>query len=141
MCWQLISQQVNRRQSESSLSRQGDRVAEILKRQFSGLDLSKLEAGLYDMKVAKGTDEYLARFVGWESRKTFAPGADAQEQQLALFAVRTDQGEQLRKLVFLASNKLDDIRRLKLLFTLVFSTRESQVSEWVPTARELEMVK
>jgi len=109
-------------------------VAELLKKQnFSAFDLSKLQANLYDMKVARGTDEYLARFVGWESRK-------AEQQELALFAIRTEQGEQVHRLVFARDDKIDDARRLKMLFALVFSSRTSDVDEWVPTARELELV-
>ena len=110
-------------------------MADVLKQQnFSAFDLSKLQASLYDMKVARGTDEYLARFVGWESRKL-----DRQED-LALFALRMPQGEQLVKLV-LQDGKIDDIRRLKLLFALVFSARPAEGDEWLPTAEELEMVK
>jgi len=108
-------------------------MARILKQQnFSAFDLSKLSSSLYDMKVARGTDEYLARFVGWESR---------QGQDLALFAVKTDQGEQLRKLVFDRQLKVEDQRQLKILFALVFSARTSDVDEWVPTSDELEMVR
>jgi|SRR5579859_1475739 len=108
-------------------------MARILKQQnFSSFDLSKLNASLYDLKVARGTDEYLARFVGWESR---------QEQDLALFAVKTDQGEQLRKLVFDRERKVSDQRQLTMLFALVFSARKSDADEWVPTPDELEMVK
>ena len=110
-------------------------------RNFSAFDLSKLNASLYDMKVARGTDEYLARFVGWESRKTSVNPVESQEQELALFAVRTEQGEQLRKLVFLRSNKVDDSNRLKTLFALIFSSRTSDVEEWALTAKELELVK
>jgi hypothetical protein len=109
-------------------------VAEVLKRQFSGLDLSKLQASLYDMKVARGTDEYLARFVGWESRKD-------EGQELALFAVKIGQNEQIRKLVFEDGAKIEDQRRLKLLFTLLFSSREFENEELTPTQAELEMVK
>jgi hypothetical protein len=110
-------------------------MAELLKQQnFSGFDLLKLQASLYDMKVARGTDEYLARFVGWESRKT-------EQQELALFALRTDSGEQVRRLVFARDNKLEDVSRLKMLFALVFSARASDGEEWVPTAKELELVK
>jgi hypothetical protein len=82
--------------------------------------------------VARGTDEFLARFVGWESR---------QAEEVALFAVRTDQGEQLRKLVFDRAGKVSDERRLKMLFALVFSSRKSDAEEWVPTREELELVK
>ena len=109
-------------------------MAEILKRQFSGLDLSKLQASLYDMKVARGTDEYLARFVGWESRKD-------RDQELALFAVKVGQDEQVRKLVFESGAKIDDPPRLKTLFTLVFSARNFDCEELVPNQQELEMVK
>jgi|SRR5689334_23200933 len=110
-------------------------MAELLKqRNFSAFDLSKLQASLYDMKIARGTDEYLARFVGWESRKD-------ENLELALFAVRVGQGEQIRKLVFDTAGKIDDQRRLKLLFTLLFSAREFENEELVPTAAELEMVK
>jgi hypothetical protein len=109
-------------------------VAKVLKQQnFSAFDLSKLQASLYDMKVACGTDEYLARFVGWESRKEDQP-------ELALFAIRTDEGEQVRKLVF-ADGRIDDARRLKILFALVFSSRGFDVQELVPTQQELENVK
>jgi hypothetical protein len=109
-------------------------VAELLKqRNFSAFDLSKLQANLYDMKVARGTDEYLARFVGWESRKN-------EQQHLALFALRTDSGEQVCRLVF-PDSKIEDVGRLKMLFALVFSARTSDVDEWVPTAKELELVK
>ena len=110
-------------------------MAELLKqRNFSAFDLSKLQASLYDMKVARGTDEYLARFVGWESRND-----DGRE--LALFAVRVGDGEQVRKLLFDAGTKIEDPRRLKTLFTLLFSVREFENEELVPTAAELEMVK
>jgi|SRR5690242_16737025 len=101
---------------------------------FSGFDLSKLQASLYDMKVAHGTDEHLARFVGWESRKD-------EGQELALFAVKVDQGEQVRRLVFNSNAKVEDPRRLKTLFTLVFSARKFENEELVPTQQELEMVK
>jgi hypothetical protein len=108
-------------------------MARILKQQnFSAFDLTKLNSSLYDMKLARGTDESLARFVGWESR---------QEQDLALFAVKTDQGEQLRKLVFDRECKVSDPRQLKMLFALVFAARKSDADEWIPTADELEMVK
>jgi hypothetical protein len=103
-------------------------------RNFSAFDLSKLNASLYDMKVARGTDEYLARFVGWESREN-------EQQHLALFALRTDSGEQVRRLVFARDSKIEDVGRLKMLFALVFSARTSDVDEWVPTAKELELVK
>ena len=109
-------------------------MAEILKRQFSGLDLSKLQASLYDMKLARGTDEYLARFVGWESHKE-------RGQTLALFAVKVGEGEQVFKLIFEGGAKIEDQRRLKLLFTLLFSAREFENQEWIPTQEELEMVK
>jgi hypothetical protein len=110
-------------------------VADVLKQQnFSAFDLSKLEASLYDMKVARGKDQYLARFVGWESLK-------AEQQELALFAIRTEQGEQTRKLVFARSARVDDVSRLKMLFALVFSARKFESEELVPTAEELEMVK
>ena len=110
-------------------------MAELLKQQnFSGFDLSKLQANLYDVKVARGTDEYLARFVGWESRKN-------EQQELALFALRTDSGEQVRRLVFARESKIEDVGRLKILFALIFSARTSDVDEWVPTAKELELVK
>ena len=101
---------------------------------FSGFDLSKLQASLYDMKVARGTDEYLARFVGWESHKK--DGED-----IALFAVKVGQGEQVRKLVFESGEKIEDPRRLKTLFTLVFSARDFENGERIPTRQELEMVK
>jgi len=110
-------------------------VARVLKQQnFSAFDLSKLQANLYDMKVACGTDEYLARFVGWESRKD-------DQAELALFAVRTDGGEQTLKLVFGTGGRIDDTRRLKMLFALVFSSRGLGVQELVPTRQELENVK
>jgi len=109
-------------------------VARVLKQQnFSAFDLSRLQANLYDMKVACGTDEYLARFVGWESR-------NEDQSELALFGIRTDQGEQVRKLVF-AGGRIDDSRRLKMLFALVFSSRGFNVHELVPTPQELENVK
>jgi hypothetical protein len=101
---------------------------------FSGFDLSKLQASLYDMKVARGTDEYLARFVGWESHKE-------EGQDIALFALRIGQGEQVRKLVFESDQKIEDPRRLKTLFTLVFSARDFENGELIPTEQELEMVK
>ena len=101
---------------------------------FSGFDLSKLQASLYDMKVARGTDEYLARVVGWESNKE-----DGQE--VALFALKVDQGEQVRKLVFERGAKIQDSRRLKTLFTLVFSARDFENGELMPTQQELEMVR
>ena len=108
-------------------------MARILKQQnFSAFDLTKLNSSLYDMKLARGTDEYLARFVGWESR---------QDQDLALFAVKTDQGEQLRKLVFDRERKIADQRQLKMLFALVYSARQTDADEWVPTPEELGMVK
>lgn len=109
-------------------------MAEILKRQFSGLDLSKLQASLYDMKLASGTDEYLARFVGWESPKDNG-------RELALFAVKVGQSEQVRKLVFERGARVDDPRRLKMLFTLVFSARKFENEELTPTPQELDMVK
>jgi hypothetical protein len=110
-------------------------VARVLKQQnFSAFDLSKLQANLYDMKVACGTDEYLARFVGWESRKE-------DQAELALFAIKTNDGEQVRKLVLANGNKIDDLRRLKMLFALVFSARGFDVQELVPTPYELENVK
>jgi hypothetical protein len=109
-------------------------LAQLVKRNFSGLDLSKLQASLYDVKVARGTDEYLARFVGWESRKD-------EGQDLALFAVKVGQSEQVRKLVFESDSKVDDPQRLKLLFTLVFSARDFENDELTPTQQELEMVK
>src|SRR6185312_13376448 len=105
-------------------------MAQLFKRSFSGLDLSKLQASLYDMKVAHGTDEYLARFVGWESRP-------ATKEELALFVIRTPQGEQTRKLVFATGEKVEDARRLKLLFALAFSTRSFEAEEITPTADEL----
>ena len=107
----------------------------VVKQNFSGFDLSKLQASLYDIKVAHGTTEHLARFVGWESRN-----AAEDTEDLALFALRTDQGEQVRKLV-LRNGRIDDPRRLKLVFTLVFSAREFENEELVPTPEELEMVK
>ena len=110
-------------------------MAKVLKQQnFSAFDLSKLQANLYDMKVAYGTDEYLARFVGWESRKE-------DQAELALFALRTDEGEQIRKLVLTDSDRIDDTRRLKMLFALTFSSRGFDVQELVPTQQELENVK
>ena len=110
-------------------------MAQLHKQQnFSGFDLSKLQASLYDMKVARGTDEYLARFVGWESRKT-------EGQELALFAVKVGEGEQVRRLVFDTGGKIEDPRRLKMLFTLVFSSRNFENEELMPTQQELEMVK
>ena len=110
-------------------------MARVLKQQnFSAFDLSKLQANLYDMKIACGTDEYLARFVGWESRKE-------DQAELALFAIRTDEGEQVRKLVFANSSRIEDSRRLKMLFALVFSSRGLDVQELVPTPQELENVK
>ena len=110
-------------------------MAQLVKQNFSGFDLAKLQASLYDMKVAHGTTEHLARFVGWESRNT-AEGTE----ELALFALRTDAGEQVRKLI-LRSGRIDDPRRLKLLFTLVFSQREFENEELIPTQHELETVK
>ncbi len=101
---------------------------------FSGFDLSKLQTSLYDMKVARGTDEYLARFVGWESHKE-----DGQE--VALFALKVDQGEQVRKLVFDSGEKIEDPRRLRTLFTLVFSARDFENGALIPTQQELDMVK
>jgi hypothetical protein len=110
-------------------------VARVLKQQnFSAFDLSRLQANLYDMKVACGTDEYLARFVGWESRKE-------DQAELALFALRTDEGEQVRKLVFANGIRIDDTRRLRMLFALVFSSRGFDMQELVPTPQELENVK
>ena len=110
-------------------------MARVLKQQnFSAFDLSKLQANLYDLKVACGTDEYLARFVGWESRKE-------DQSELALFAVRTDEGEQIRRLVFADGSRIDDSRRLKMVFALVFSSRGFDVQELVPTPQELENVK
>jgi hypothetical protein len=109
-------------------------LAQLVKRNFSGLDLSKLQASLYDIKVARGTDEYLARFVGWESRKD-------ESQELALFAVKIGETEEIRKLIFADGGKIEDQRRLKLLFTLVFSAREFENGELAPTQEELEMVK
>ena len=110
-------------------------MAQLHKQQnFSGFDLSKLQASLYDMKVAHGTDEYLARFVGWESRP-------AEEQELALFAIKTNQGELVRKLVFDRESKIEDVRHLKMLFALVFSTRKFETAELTPTPEELEIVK
>jgi len=110
-------------------------VARVLKQQnFSAFDLSKLQANLYDMKVACGTNEYLARFVGWESRKE-------DQAELALFAVKTDEGEQVRKLVFGDGSRIEDLRRLKMLFALVFSSRRFDVQELAPTPQELENVK
>ena len=110
-------------------------MARILKQQnFTAFDLSNLQANLYDMKVARGTDEYLARFVGWESRKEHG-------QELALFAVKVGQGEQVRRLIFENGAKIEDQRRLKLLFTLLFSSRALENEELVPTEEELEMVK
>jgi len=110
-------------------------VARVLKQQnFSAFDLSRLQANLYDMKVACGTDEYLARFVGWESRTE-------DQAELALFAIKTDEGEHIRKLVFDHGSRIDDSRRLKMLFALVFSSRGFDVQELVPTLQELENVK
>jgi hypothetical protein len=110
-------------------------MAQLHKQQnFSGFDLSKLQASLYDMKVARGTDEYLARFVGWESKP-------AEQQELALFAIKTDQGELIRKLVFDRQSKIEDARRLKMLFALVFSARKFETEELAPTQEELEIVK
>ena len=109
-------------------------MAQLFKRSFSGLDLSKLQASLYDMKVAHGTDEYLARFVGWESRP------DSKEE-LALFVIRTPEGERARKLVFATGEKIEDPRRLKLLFALAFSTRNFEVEEITPTPEELNTVQ
>ena len=109
-------------------------MARILKQQnFSAFDLSTLQANLYDMKVARGTDEYLARFVGWESR------AGERREELALFALKTPQGEQIRRLVL--GDRIEDPRRLKLIFALVFSARSPEGEEWVPNPDELEMVK
>ena len=109
-------------------------MAELLKKQnFSAYDISKLQASLYDMKLAHGTTEYLARFVGWESRPS-------EQQELALFAIKTDQGEVVRKLVFASQDKVDDLRRLKLLFALVFSARKFDSEELKPTRKELEIV-
>ncbi|HVH85500.1 MAG TPA: hypothetical protein VM912_02170 [Terriglobales bacterium] len=110
-------------------------MAELLKQQnFSGFDLSKLQASLYDVKLARGTDEYLARFVGWESRTE-------EGHDVALFALKVGQGEQVRRLVFKGGAKIDDPRRLKTLFTLVFSARRFENEELIPTEQELEMVK
>ena len=110
-------------------------MAKVLKQQnFSAFDLSKLQANLYDMKVACGTDEYLARFVGWESRKE-------DQAELALFAIRSDEGEQVRKLVLAPGSRIDDSRPLKMLFALVFASRGFEVQELVPTPQELENVK
>jgi len=109
-------------------------LAQLVKQNFSGFDLSKLQASLYDMKVARGTDEYLARFVGWESRKD-------EGQEVALFAVKIGQGEQIRRLVFGDGGKIEDQRRLKVLFTLVFSAREFENGELAPTQEELDIVK
>ena len=109
-------------------------MAQLVKQNFSGFDLSKLQASLYDMKVARGTDEYLARFVGWESRKD-------EGQEVALFAVKIGQGEQIRRLVFGDGGKIEDQRRLKVLFTLVFSAREFENGELTPTQEELDIVK
>ena len=110
-------------------------MAQLHKQQnFSGFDLAKLQASLYDIKVARGTDEYLARFVGWESRKE-------DNQDVALFALNVGQGEQVRKLVFDSGQKIEDPRRLKILFTLVFSARKFENEELVPTPQELEMVR
>ena len=109
-------------------------MAQLVKQNFSGFDLSKLQASLYDMKVARGTDEYLARFVGWESRKD-------EGQEVALFAVKIGQGEQIRRLVFGDGGKIEDQRRLKVLFTLVFSAREFENGELAPTQEELDIVK
>ena len=110
-------------------------MAQLHKQQnFSGFDLSKLQASLYDMKVARGTDEYLARFVGWESRP-------AAQQELALFAIKTNQGELVRRLIFEQGSKIEDQRRLKMLFALVFSARKFENEELVPTPEELEIVK
>ena len=107
-------------------------MAELLKKQnFSAYDISKLQASLYDMKLAHGTTEYLARFVGWESR---------QSDHLALFAIKTEQGEIVRRLVFAREDKVDDLRRLKMLFALVFSARKFEAEELVPTREELEIV-
>ena len=110
-------------------------MAKVLKQQnFSAFDLSKLQANLYDMKVACGTDEYLARFVGWESRKE-------DQAELALFAIRSDEGEQVRKLVLAPGSRIDDSRRLKMLFALAFASRGFEAQELVPTPQELENVK
>jgi hypothetical protein len=110
-------------------------VAELRKsRNFSGFDLSKLQASLYDMKLAHGTDEYLARFVGWESRSS-------EQQELALFAIRTPQGEQVRRLVFSRDRKIEDQQRLKMLFALVFSRCGFEVEELLPTPQELGIVE
>ena len=110
-------------------------MAQLVKQNFSGFDLAKLQASLYDIKVAHGTTEHLARFVGWESRNI---GEGAEE--LALFALRTNEGEQVRKLV-LRNGRIADPRLLKLLFTLVFSQREFEDQELIPTQHELETVK
>ena len=109
-------------------------MAELLKKQnFSAYDISKLQASLYDMKLAHGTTEYLARFVGWESRQSG-------QQELALFAIKTEQGEIVRKLVFASEDKVDDLRRLKMLFALIFSARKFETEELMPTREELEIV-
>ena len=109
-------------------------MAELLKKQnFSAYDLSKLQASLYDMKLAHGTTEYVARFVGWESRPS-------EQQELALFALKTEQGEVVRRLVFASEDKVDDLRRLKMVFALVFSARRFETEELVPTREELEIV-
>ena len=89
---------------------------------------------MYDVKLARGTDEFLARFVGWESRTE-------EGQDVALFALKVGQGEQVRKLVFERGAKIEDPRRLKTLFTLVFSARKFENEELIPTEQELEMVK
>jgi hypothetical protein len=109
-------------------------MAQLFKRTFTGLDLSKLQASLYDMKVAQGTNEYLARFVGWESRP-------ATNEELALFVIRTPEGERTRKLVFANGQRIEDARRLKLLFTLAFSSRNFESEEITPTPEELNTVQ
>ena len=109
-------------------------MAQLFKRSFSGLVLSKLQASLYDMKVAHGTNEYLARFVGWESKPSM-------QQELALFVIRTPEGEQARKLILARDEKIEDTRRLKLLFALAFSTRSFEAEEITPTPEELATVR
>jgi hypothetical protein len=109
-------------------------MAQLFKRSFSGLDLSKLQASLYDMKVAHGTNEYMARFVGWESRPET-------KQEIALFVLNTPEGERTRKLVFASGEKVEDTRRLKLLFALTFSARPFDAEEITPSAEELNTIQ
>ena len=112
-------------------------MARVFKQQnFSGFDLAKLQSNLYELKVIRGTTEYLARFVGWEKRETAEGPRD-----LALFAVRNERGtEDIRALVFDPQQKVEEERRLKLLFALVFAGH-NDAPEWTPSTEEIERVK